>query len=119
MPMISEISAYPVDLPLKFPFETAKGYKVSSSSVIVEVKLSNGICGIGSATPAKYVTNEDPQSVLSAIKFCTPELLEQDISRYQSIFKILKRSLPDAVTARASLEIGILDAFCKLYNLTM
>jgi len=119
MPEISEVTTESLELPLKGQFETAKGRKSVSPAVIVEVKLSNGVCGLGSATPVNYVTNEDVESVLSAIDYCRPDLVGLDASCYLPIFETLAISLPKEHSARASLEIAVLDAFCKLYNLPM
>ena len=119
MPEISEVKAYSLELPLKDPFETAKGRKTSSPAVIVELHLSNGLCGLGSATPVKYVTGEDIDSVLAAIEMCAPDLKGSDPSAYLPLFEIVAEVLPVDYSARAALEIAILDAFCKLYHLPM
>lgn len=119
MPEISEVSAYSVDLPLKDAFETAKGAKTSSPAVIIELRLSNGIIGFGAATPVKYVTGEDVNSVLSAVDICKGDLLDADPSAYGRLFEILAEVLPDDPSARAGLETAVLDAFCKLSKLPM
>lgn len=116
---ISEIKTYPHESLLKGPFRTAKGSKTSSPSVIIELKLKNGICGFGSATPVKYVTGEDVTSVLTALEKCIPIINGLDICRYLQVFETLKRTIPEDFTARSALEIAVLDAFCKLYNLPM
>ncbi|MHB0912800.1 MAG: dipeptide epimerase [Armatimonadota bacterium] len=75
-----DIRIYAVDLPLKDPFETAKGRKTLSPCVVVE---ADG--GFGSATPVKYVTGEDVDSVLAGV---------------------------EGPSARAAWEIAALDARC-------
>ena len=119
MPEISEINAYSVELPLKDAFETAKGRKTSSPAVVVELRLSNGVLGLGSATPAKYVTGEDTASVTSAIDTCTEDLRGADISAYQHLFTTLVEALPDDHSARAALEIAVLDAYCRIHDRPM
>ncbi|MDI6829059.1 MAG: dipeptide epimerase, partial [Armatimonadota bacterium] len=119
MPRISEVVAYPIELQLKEAFETAKGRKTTSPTVIIELRLENGVVGYGSATPLKYVTGEDTATVTSAIEMIAPDLEGCDIRRYLSIFETLAEILPDDHTARAGLEIAIFDAFCKVYNLSM
>ncbi|HUV05782.1 MAG TPA: dipeptide epimerase [Armatimonadota bacterium] len=119
MPEISEVNAYSLELPLREPFGTAKGTKTTSPAVIVHLGLSNGVYGLGSATPAKYVTAEDTASVLSAIELCAPDLVGLDAAAYLPIFGMLGEVLPHAHSARAALEIAVLDAFCKLYDLPM
>ena len=119
MPEISEISAYSLELPLKDAFETAKGRKISSPAVVVELRLSDGVVGLGSATPVKYVTGEDTTSVLQAIEMCEADLRGADPSAYMPLFNMLAEILPDDHSARAALEMAVLDAFCKLHNLPM
>jgi len=119
VPEISEVTGYSLELPLREAFKTAKGSKTTSPAVIVELRLSNGICGLGSATPVKYVTGEDCASVLSAIDLCAPDLSGLDATTYLPIFEMLAEVLPHAHSARAALEMAVLDAFCKLYKLPM
>lgn len=119
MHKISEVVAYSVDLPLKNVFETAKGSKTSSPAVIIELRLSNGVSGLGSATPVKYVTGEDVDSALSAVDICKNDLLDANPLAYRHLFETLAEVLPDDPSARAGLEIAVLDAFCKLSNLSM
>ena len=116
---IVEITASVHDLPLKEPFETAKGRKTSSPAVVMEMRLSNGMSAFGAATPVQYVTGEDTGSVLSAVDFCKGDLAGMDPRSYGSIFELLGRALPDDRSARAGLEIAALDAFCKLYAMPM
>lgn len=116
---ISKITASVSDLPLKEPFETAKGRKTSSPAVVMEMSLSNGVTAFGAATPVKYVTGEDVQSVLSAVGMCQGDLIGMDPRSYRPIFDVLHEALPDDPSARAGLEIAAVDAFCKIYNLPM
>ncbi len=119
MLQISEITASVSDLPLKEPFETAKGRKTSSPAVVIEMRLSNGLTGLGAATPVKYVTGEDIDSVLAAVDMCRNDLIGQDPRAYRVIFEMLAEALPDDPSARAGLEIAAVDAFCKLYDMPM
>jgi L-alanine-DL-glutamate epimerase-like enolase superfamily enzyme len=116
---ISEITASLSDLPLKEPFETAKGRKTSSPAVVMEMRLSNGVSGMGAATPVKYVTGEDVDSVISAVDMCKGDLIGMDPRSYRAVFVILGEALPHDPSARAGLEIAALDAFCKLHDLPM
>ncbi len=116
---ISAITASVSDLPLKEPFETAKGRKTSSPAVVMEMRLANGVVGMGAATPVKYVTGEDIQSVITAVGMCKDDLIGMDPRSYRAIFDVLCEALPDDPSARAGLKIAAVDAFCKLYNLPM
>ena len=100
-------------------FETAKGRKTSSPAVVMEMRLSNGMIGFGAATPVKYVTGEDVDSVLSAVDLCKGDLVGMDPHSYRPILDLLGEALPADRSARAGLEIAAIDAFCKLYNMPM
>ena len=119
MVQIREITASVSDLPLKEPFETAKGRKTSSPAVVMEMHLSNGLTGFGAATPVKYVTGEDIESVLSAVELCREDLIGMDPRAYRGVFDVLGGALPNDPSARAGLEIAVVDAFCKLYSMPM
>lgn len=119
MAVIREITASVSDLPLKEPFETAKGRKTSSPAVVMEMRLSNGVTAFGSATPVKYVTGEDVNSVLSAVEICKGDLIGMNARSYRSVLDLLSEALPNDPSARAGLEIAAVDAFCKLYGMPM
>lgn len=119
MPEIRDIRTHSLELPLKDAFETAKGVKTTSPAVIIEFSLSNGVAGYGAATPVKYVTGEDIGSVLSAIESCAPDLRGAEASAWLPLFRTISDVLPDQHAARAGLEVAALDAFCKLYNMSM
>ena len=119
MPKIESIKAYNVDLPLKDPFETAKGRKTVSPAVIVELGLSNGQVGLGAATPVKYVTGEDVESVLVAIESCRPVVQDADVSRYRPLWAAFGEMLANHASARAAMETAVLDGFCKTYGMPM
>lgn len=119
MPRITGTRAYPLELPLKSTFETAKGAKMSSEAAIIELELSDGVRGYGAATPARYVTGEDVASVLSAVESCAADLHGADAADYQPLFERLAEALESQHSARAGLEIAILDAFCKVRSLPM
>lgn len=119
MPEVAGVKAYSLELPLKDVFTTAKGSRSRSASVIVELDLTDGTRGLGSATPAQYVTGEDESSVLSAVNMCAPHLTGLDAGAYLPAFGLLSEMLSHAPSARAALEIAFLDAFCKMYSLPM
>lgn len=119
MPNIIDINAHAIEIPLKDAFETAKGRKTSSPSVAIELRLSNGIVGLGSATPVGYVTGEDIDGTLASVAEVADSLRGCDPTRYRRLFQILAEKLPSQHSARAGLEIAVVDAFCKLRGLPM
>lgn len=119
LPSIIDLTAYSIDLPLKEAFETAQGRKTYSPAVIIEMHLSDGGRGIGSATPLKYVTGEDIGSVLAAARAVRDRLIGLGISDQQGIFSALLETIPNAHSARAGIEIAVVDAYCKFQSISM
>jgi L-Ala-D/L-Glu epimerase len=119
MPEIVAVTAYPVDMPLRDAFETSKGRKTTSPAVAVEVGLANGMTGFGAATPVLYVTGEDIDDVLASVERCRPSILGKDITGYRPLFNAIYEALPDKCSARAALEMAVIDGFCKQYGLPM
>lgn len=116
---ICNIRSHAIDLPLKDVFQTAQGRKTVAPSVIVDLELSNGIHGFGSATPAKYVTGEDAASVRSSIEMASLELIGVDAASYRGAWRRLAEILPKEASARAAIEIAVMDAFCRSRRLPM
>ena len=119
MPEIIDVRSRLMELPLKDPFETAKGSKTSSPAVIIEIRLSDGTCGLGSVTPVQYVTEEDTESVINAVGAISDFLVGCDTSRYGPLFQTLAEELPTQHSARAGLEMAVFDAFCKQTDIPM
>ncbi|MDO8684181.1 MAG: dipeptide epimerase, partial [Armatimonadota bacterium] len=85
MPKILSLSARAIDLPLKEPFETAKGRKTHSSTVIVKLDLDSGQVGLGEATPVGYVTGESIESALAAIEQSRRVIIGADPAEWLSL----------------------------------
>lgn len=119
MPEIIEVKAYPVDMPLKDAFETSKGRKTASPAVVVEIGLSDGKTGYGSATPVYYVTGEDVDDVMASVDRCRGSIVGRDITGYRPLFDAIYEALPDKCSARAALEMAVVDGFCKQYGIPM
>jgi len=111
---IASISAHAVDLPLKDVFATSKGRTTRSRTVIIEVRLDSGECGLGEATPVRYVTGENIRSVRSAIRMAGELLIAREFADWREASLLLERHFPNAPTARAGLEIALLDLSAKL-----
>lgn len=118
MHLIDRILAHCVDLPLREPFETSQRRATSSPTVIVELR-SGGVTGYGEATPVKYVTGEDPTTVVHDIRAAARALEGARLSEYRLSSKKLSEVLPYGKSARAGIEMAIFDAFCKLLGIPL
>lgn len=111
---ITSISARAIDLPLKDVFATSKGRTSRSRTVIIKVQADSGEYGLGEATPVRYVTGEGIRSVESTIGNATDILLGRQLGDWREASLLLERHFPNSPTARAGIEIALLDLSAKL-----
>jgi L-alanine-DL-glutamate epimerase-like enolase superfamily enzyme len=118
MHRIDRILAHPIDLPLREPFETAQRRAITSPTVIVEL-ISGEVKGYGEATPVKYVTGEDVATVLHDIGAAAQVLNGTPLQEYRLASRKLADILPYGKSARAAIEMALLDAFCKVIGVPL
>lgn len=118
MPYIDTIFARTLDLPLREPFETAQRRAISSPTVIVELHAGD-IIGYGEATPVRYVTGEDVNTVIHDIQVAAEALQGAKLSEYRLTSAKLAAILPYGKSAKAGIEMAILDAFTKSLNIPL
>ncbi len=118
MHRIERISAHSVDLPLREPFETAQRRATTSPTVVVEL-VSGDVIGYGEATPVKYVTGENIESVQHDVAAAAEALTGAPLNEYRLASRKLAEILPYGKSARAGVEMAILDAFCKVLRVPM
>ena len=112
MHRIDGILARCLELPLIEPWETSQRRATTSPTVIVELR-AGGITGYGEATPVRYVTGEDVNSVIHDVTAAAQALEGAMLSEYRLSSAKLAEVLPYGKSARAGIEMAIFDAFCK------
>lgn len=115
---IEKIIARCLELPLPTPFETAKRRATTSPTVLVEVHAGD-VVGYGEATPVKYVTGEDVNTVKANVSAASDVLSGTMLHEYRLSAAKLAEVLPTAKSARAGIEMAILDAFSKSLNVPL
>lgn len=116
---IVELTARPSDYPMKSPFETALRRCTTARNVLVTVTLSSGVRGYGEGSPADYVTGETPEGVLAGIQGAAPALVGQDVARIERWSAIAREALPHQPTARSAVEMALLDALTRTWNVPL
>lgn len=109
---ILSLDAKPWTLPLRAPFKIATRVATEAKNVLITLK-TEGQTGYGGAAPVGYVTGESIDSVLSSIRSAAPELLGLDLSTTSPNLEAIFAALPDAPSARAGVEMAVLDAWGK------
>jgi len=107
-----------LDLPLVEPFVTAQRTATSSPTVIVELKAGE-VVGYGEATPVKYVTGEDVNSVVHDIATASRVLAGARLIEFRLSSRKLVEVLPYGKSARAGIEMAMLDAICKILGVPL
>ena len=87
----------------------------SVKNVFVELELYNGIKGLGSGSPAEFVTGENIDSCNSILKSEAKEILDKrNIEDVELICDDLKNRWSGNPAARTAVDIALYDALSKL-----
>jgi L-alanine-DL-glutamate epimerase-like enolase superfamily enzyme len=109
--IILHVTAEIVEVPLRHVFATSRDTltKMVSRTVVITVELEDGRKFYGEAVPVEYVTGETPESVLEAIRKAV-DIEFMDVLYLQPILYNLQKSLPNAPSARAGIEMAVYAA---------
>jgi L-alanine-DL-glutamate epimerase-like enolase superfamily enzyme len=113
------IQASPWLLPLNAPFQVAQRTAYEARNVLVTVTASDGSTGHGGAAPVEYVTGETVQSVIALIEAAACGYEDYPIERLWPLLHRAHEPLNDAPSARAALEMALLDLWGKCWGLPL
>lgn len=116
---IRSIEYKPLNLPLTEPFAIAAGAQMQVENVVVRVTLQDGTTGIGEAAPFPVVSKETQASTLQALERLAQQLIGKDAREWRPISTWLGTEEPAAPAARCGLEMALLDALCRHYQLPL
>jgi L-alanine-DL-glutamate epimerase-like enolase superfamily enzyme len=117
---IKSIKTWSENLELTRPYSIAYETIDSVENVFVVIELDNGIHGIGSGSPAEFVTGESINSCNSVLKNEAKEIVEKnDIEDIELICKTLNDKWPSNPAARTAVDIALYDALSKLKNMPL
>lgn len=106
---ITSLVAFPVQIPLRRPFVTARRATTHAENVFVRVRLSDGTEGWGEASPARYVTGEDAATIEAAVGRAAEALEGRDADRWAACREVLHDAIPRAPTAHGAIEFALAD----------
>ena len=106
-------------LPLRAPFKIALRTAHEAHNVLVTAVTQDGIQGFGAAAPAQYVTGETQEGVGEALKSLSPALIDQPLDRLLPLLLLVGEALAQMPAARAGLEMALMDAWAKRWNLPL
>lgn len=118
MAKIKHVRVSPLKLPLRDAFRTTLGEKSFSKNVLVVVDCGN-IKGYGEAS-SSLAMPEATQEAMEKILFeATDWVLGSSLGEWEGICESLGRRYPGHPAAISALECALLDAYCKLHNISL
>ncbi|HEX9414103.1 MAG TPA: dipeptide epimerase [Ktedonobacterales bacterium] len=116
---IARLEAEPLDLPLLEPFIIATGRMDSARNVLVRITLADGTVGLGEASPFPPSGGESQETALAAVRAMQPLLEGQDATQWRPLAHRLDASFEHQATARAGVEIALLDALTRSWGIPL
>jgi L-Ala-D/L-Glu epimerase len=102
------------DLQLTRPYTIAYKTVTHVENVVVKVELENGMVGLGTANPSKYVVGSDTTATLRALQLADLDQLKgKDIRAFYSLLQYVHQLFSKEAGARAALDIALHDAFTQ------
>jgi L-alanine-DL-glutamate epimerase-like enolase superfamily enzyme len=117
---IKSIQVWSADLGNTKPYTIAFKTITEVQNVFVEIKLENGLTGIGSGNPSEYVVGETVEQSIEALEEKNLEfLIGRDIRHLNQLTFEVWANFPDNPAARAALDIALYDAFTKFLDVPL
>lgn len=115
---IIEANAFIKNLRLKKPYTIARQRVEMVENVFLEIKLENGITGIGAANPDPEVVGESPADTLANLeKRILPWLSGKDIRSFNTLIDSVDTMFAHKPGTLACADIALHDAFGKFINM--
>lgn len=116
---IKDILIGKVVIPLKNPFITALRTVNVDEEIVIKILADDGNIGYGSATSTAVITGDIENSIVSAIKYITPMLIDMEIENLDKVMEVINKSIVNNTSAKAALDMAIYDLFCKRYKIPL
>jgi L-Ala-D/L-Glu epimerase len=116
---LQSLEFLPLNVELNEPFGIATGAHHAVHNVLVRLTLDDGTIGIGEAAPVPHISGETDHQVLAAAGAVRARLASLDLSRYRYVSAHLGELLSELPSARAGVEIALLDALTKRARLPL
>jgi L-alanine-DL-glutamate epimerase-like enolase superfamily enzyme len=116
---IVRLEAEPLDIPLREPFSIATGRVESARNVLVRVTLADGTVGLGEAAPFMPSGGETQETALAAIRGMVSLAEGQDAAHWRPLAARLLANFELQLTARAGIEVAVLDALTRSWGIPL
>ena len=117
---IKDIKVSKENLELTRPYSIAYKSVDSVDNCVVEIIAENGMYGLGSANPSKYVVGEDVDDTVSILQQHDFDwLIGRDIREMNQLTYELIQHFPDKPGAAGTLDIALYDLFTKYLGIPL
>ena len=117
---IKTIRVYKKNLALTRPYTIAFNTTSDVEAVFVEIELTNGMIGMGSANPSKEVVGEDVNDAfLSLQSDAIQHFVGRDIAEMFSIIDAIDIQFPHKPGTLAAMDMALHDAFCQYLGISV
>jgi muconate cycloisomerase len=106
---ITAIEAIAVSLPMKKPVQMAGETVARADNVLVRVESGDGVVGWGEAASAPIMTGETTASMMAAVNFISPNLLERAADDFAAVSEAMDAAMYGNNAAKAAIEIALHD----------
>jgi len=113
------IDIRPLKVPLYDDFTISRGSVSETDNILVKIKLKNGIAGYGEVAPVKYITGEDIFSSRKVLLQLGALLKGHNAMNFRALSDVMMGKAPENPSARAGLEMAMLDAVCRTCEVPM
>ncbi len=107
--IIREISIGSLQIPLIKPFKTALRTVYTLDVILVKITTDNGIIGYGETAPTVAITGESKESIIKAINYIKPLLIDKSIADFDTILDTLHSCIVQNFSAKSAIEIALYD----------
>ncbi len=116
---IRSVSVEPLNIPLLEPFTIATGSVSDAQNVLITITLNDGSIGYGECAPFSPSTGETQETALAAARGCAALIEGRDAAHWRVLSKLMYSVYFSQATARAGIEMALLDAFTRSYGIPL
>ncbi len=106
-------------LGLTRPYTIASRRTDSVENIIVTIRTTSGLMGLGAAAPERNVTGETLSACRAGLTRAKAWLVGRDIRELQALCRVLGERLPTAPAARAALDMALHDLLAQHLGLPL
>lgn len=117
--LVTRLEVEPLNIPLLEPFTIATGSATAANNVLLRVTLADGTVGLGEAAPYPPSGGESQATALAAAEEMRPLVEGHDAASWRALSARLTASFEHQETARAGIEVAILDALTRSFGIPL